>query len=147
MKLSHLSRLAIGTTCYLLFLLVLAGCFSPLQEKRRNPACKALYEWIQTDWSRDPSANIYRMASHSGRNLEHEIIARQECFKGLPRRDIERLLGEPDTLVRGNLVYYLGTLCNEKNGLRTLGCLYLECALASDGTVKGVAAVQDGYKD
>lgn len=131
---------------FLLIALMVTDC-SGLSRKRRLPECKALYELIQSDWSRDANAGLYRMKHDPKARLTHNMIAGQDCLKGLRQSDIEKLLGKPDTIYRGHSAYFIMEPCLGPRGISENGCTYIECIFGGEGTVTAVQVVSCSVKE
>jgi hypothetical protein len=96
-------------TCFPIMVAILlhvAGC-TPLQQKRRQPECKALFQLIDTTWTQDVAVGIYRLYRNKPdpkSPIVNDILKCQHCFTGLSHKDMEKLFGTPDTTCRGHLL-------------------------------------------
>jgi hypothetical protein len=125
-------------------LITLAGC-TALYHKRQQPACKNLFDMIKEEWHYDPHAGVYRQTSNPKSKIGLEMLRCEDCFHGLSRKDVQRLFGQPDTLDRGAMIYYLREPCLQADGVNANGCHYMCCDFRAD-TVVLVSMVTISYK-
>jgi hypothetical protein len=125
-----------GTAAPIVYLLItLAGC-TALHRKRQQPACKKLFDMIRDEWHRDNERGVYVLSSNPQSQILTEMLQCQKCFHGLARNDVQRLFGQPDTLDRGAMIYYLREPCLRADGINANGCTYMHCDFRADTVVK-----------
>jgi hypothetical protein len=134
--------ISIGLT----FSLLMGGC-SEIQQRKRKPECKKLFEQVKTDWFRDKINPLYRIRKETQVNLVTEILSTQDCFIGLESKDVEKLFGKPDTTYRGRMVYYLVEPCLNQKGTEAAGCHYMQCVFNKEKNLAAIRFTTTTFKD
>jgi hypothetical protein len=122
---------------YLLTMSLVAGC-TLLQQRRRIPECKELFEQVENGWYRDSTTGLYRLNAKAMKDDRFGNFQDDECLLGLVPSAIEKLFGSPDTLYQGRMEYYMSEPCLGKKGSNENGCHCMSCHFDGEGGLKRI---------
>lgn len=134
---SRLRYLAWGSLGLSAILCLLVGC-STLQQRRRIPNCKTLFDQIAHGWFRDEQG-LYHLTKEGRANDRYGSFNADECLVGLIPNEAERLFGKPDTLYPGRMVYYQTAPCLGSQGPKANGCYYMTIRFDDKGGLEMIS--------
>ncbi len=119
-------------TSIMMIATLISAC-TPLQQKRRDPECRLVFEQIERCWGRDPATGLHLLKCAATGDHGFGHFKNDACFQGLRQQDIERLFGKADTIAGGHMYYYMSQPCLQGTAVVSNGCYYLQCILDANG--------------
>ncbi|MEM0999873.1 MAG: hypothetical protein AAGN35_22665 [Bacteroidota bacterium] len=105
-----------------ILILFLSSCKN---QALQSDKCRAFWDSVREDWVYDEEEATYSIQAKAGRKnmdfIRHLIYDREDCWKGISKKQVKKVFGEPSKIQGDRWNYYIDAECFER---RVQDCNY-----------------------